>query len=64
MSNHVHLLITPHKENGISKALQMLGRYYVQYFNDSYERTGTLWEGCDKASLTDTYETIFYHLLK
>ena len=33
MTNHVHLLITPHTENGLSKAIQMLGRYYVQYFN-------------------------------
>lgn len=30
MTNHVHLLITPHKEEAISKAMQMLGRYYVQ----------------------------------
>ncbi|WP_198140867.1 transposase [Nitrosospira sp. NpAV] len=33
MTNHVHLLITPHEEQSLSKALQILGRYYVQYFN-------------------------------
>lgn len=54
MTNHVHLLITPHTEQGISKALQMLGRYYVQYFNHAYERTGTLWEGRYKAALIDS----------
>lgn len=54
MTNHVHLLITPHKEDGISKAMQMLGRYYVQYFNHTYNRTGTLWEGRYKASLIDS----------
>jgi putative transposase len=32
----------------------MLGRYYVQYFNYSYRRTGTLWEGRYKASLIDS----------
>ncbi len=54
MTNHVHLLMTPNTENGISKAIQMLGRYYVQYFNYSYKRTGTLWEGRYKASLIDS----------
>ncbi len=54
MTNHVHLLITPHQQDGISKTMQMLGRYYVQYFNYTYERTGTLWEGRYKASLIDS----------
>lgn len=54
MTNHVHLLITPQTEDGISKVMQSLGRYYVQYFNYVYERTGTLWEGRYKATLIDT----------
>ena len=54
MTNHVHLLITPETENGIGKAMQSLGRRYVQYFNYRYKRTGTLWEGRYKASLIDT----------
>ncbi len=54
MTNHLHLLITPHQENGISKTMQMLGRYYVQYFNFTYRRTGTLWEGRYKATLIDS----------
>jgi putative transposase len=54
MTNHVHLLITPHMQESISKAMQMLGRYYVQYFNYNYERTGTLWEGRYKAALIDS----------
>lgn len=27
-----HLPLTPHKQNGISKIIQMLGRYDVLYF--------------------------------
>lgn len=54
MTNHVHLLITPHIENGISKVMQYIGRYYVQYFNFQYQRTGTLWEGRYKATLLDS----------
>ncbi len=54
MTNHVHLLITPNSENGISKVMQNIGRYYVQYFNIKYKRTGTLWEGRYKATLLDS----------
>ncbi|MFK5951388.1 MAG: transposase [Methylococcales bacterium] len=54
MTNHVHLLLTPHTENGIGKMMQMIGRYYVQYFNKNYKRTGTLWEGRYKATLINT----------
>jgi putative transposase len=54
MTNHVHLLITPQEEQSLSKTLQMLGRYYVQYYNYSYQRTGTLWEGRYKATLIDS----------
>ena len=45
MTNHVHLLVTPATESSLSKTLQSIGRRYVQYFNFTYQRTGTLWEG-------------------
>ena len=54
MPNHGHLLITPQAEHGLSKTRQMLGRYYVQYYNYSYQRTGALWEGRYKATLIDS----------
>ncbi len=54
MSNHVHLLITPWSDDGISRVMQSLGRKYVQYFNYRYGRTGTLWEGRYKATLLDS----------
>ena len=54
MTNHVHLLVTPHLKGGIGKLMQMLGRYYVQYFNYQYNRTGTLWEGRYKATVLDS----------
>jgi putative transposase len=31
--------------------MQSLGRQYVRYFNSSYKRTGTLWEGRFKSCL-------------
>lgn len=54
MTNHVHLLVTPQTENGISKLMQSVGRRYVQYINYCYRRSGTLWEGRYKATLIDT----------
>ena len=54
MTNHVHWLVTPHTEDGIGKMMQMLGRYYVQYFNQGYKRTDTLWEGRYQAALMDS----------
>ena len=66
MTNHIHLLVTPNKENGISKMMQMLGRYYVQYFNYTYKRSGTLWEGRYKASLIDSeaYALLCYRYIE
>lgn len=54
MTNHVHLLVTPRQPEGIGKMMQTLGRYYVQYYNYCYRRTGTLWEGRYKATLIDS----------
>ena len=54
MTNHVHMLVTPMKEHGISDMMQALGRRYVYYVNKIYRRTGTLWEGRYKSSLVDS----------
>lgn len=54
MTNHVHLLITPHQSDGITKTMQSLGRRYVAYINHTYRRTGTLWEGRYKAALIES----------
>jgi len=54
MTNHVHLLMTPETEKGISAVMQTLGRQYVRYFNHRYQRTGTLWEGRYKSCLVSS----------
>lgn len=57
MTNHVHLLMTPRDENGVSAVMQSVGRRYVQYINKALCRSGTLFEGRFKASLVqaDSY---------
>ena len=54
MTNPVHVLAMPVAESSLPKTLQSVGRRYVQYFNDTYDRTGTLWEGRYRATLIDT----------
>ncbi len=53
MTNHVHLLVTPQTTDGVSRMMQTLGRHYVRYFNYTYKRTGTLWEGRFKSCVVD-----------
>ncbi|MEE9327871.1 MAG: transposase [Cocleimonas sp.] len=51
MTNHVHLLCTPYEVGAVSKMMQSIGRMYVRYYNYTYQRSGTLWEGRFKSSL-------------
>jgi len=54
MTNHAHLLATPRQENGVSRMMQSLGRYYVRYYNKTYRRSGTLWEGRFKSCVVES----------
>jgi len=54
MPNHTHLLITPTTETGVALVMQSVGRRYVQRFNATYQRTGTLWEGRYHATLVES----------
>jgi len=54
MTNHVHLLLTPHERHAVSRLMQQLGRRYVRRFNESHDRTGTLWEGRFRSSVINS----------
>ncbi len=51
MTNHVHLLVTPLENMAVARMMQQVGRHYVRYFNHTYQRSGTLWEGRYHSSL-------------
>mgnify|MGYP001813390183 FL=1 len=51
MTNHVHFLVTPDESDSISRAMSVIGSRYAYYFNKTYKRTGTVWEGRHKSSL-------------
>jgi putative transposase len=54
MTNHLHLLLTPQKDQALPKMMQAVGRSYVQTFNKVHGRTGTLWEGRYRSTLIQT----------
>ena len=54
MTNHVHLLCTPQEEGAISRMMQSISRMYVLYYNYTYQRSGTLWEGRFTSSLVQS----------
>ena len=56
MTNHVHLLLEPEHEGDLGRFMQSVGRRYVRYMNDTYERTGTLWEGRFKTAVVSRDE--------
>ena len=53
MPNHFHLLVTPLVEGGLSRFMQRLQTAHTMYFNQKYERTGSLFQGTFKAEHVD-----------
>lgn len=51
MTNHFHVLATPSSATALPQMMQAVGRRYVRLFNDSNQRSGTLWEGRYKSTL-------------
>jgi len=59
MTNHVHMLAVPAREDAVSRMMQQLGRKYVSYFNKLHVRTGTLWEGRFRSSVIASERYLF-----
>lgn len=62
MPNHYHLLLQPKSEGSIPAFMKKLNMGYAKYFNEKYERNGTLFEGRYK-SVRVSNDTHFIHLL-
>lgn len=54
MTNHVHLLLTPEREECCARLFKRLGLLHTQYANRKYRRTGTLWEGRFRSCLVQS----------
>ncbi len=53
MSNHVHLLVRPNKEESLRKMMQGVALCHTQYINRTYKRTGRLWESRYHSCIVD-----------
>lgn len=54
LDKQIHLLLTPSSEEGLSRMIQGVGRLYVRFFNNRYNRVGTLWAGRYKSSVVQS----------
>jgi len=60
MPTHIHFLMTPLKENGISIYMKNLLNSYTRYFNAKNARKGPLWQGRFKSVLVDSDEQLLH----
>jgi len=61
MPNHYHLLLSPRIKNGIPKFMAKINIGYAKYFNQKYDRVGTLFQSRYKGILI-TNDIHFLHL--
>jgi len=53
MTNHLHLLMTAVRDDGVPRVMKRVGQRYVQHVNRTYHRTGGLFEGRFRSSLIE-----------
>jgi len=53
LDNHYHLLVEEIKEGGITQFMHKLGLGYANFFNNKYDRVGSLCQGRFKSVLVD-----------
>jgi putative transposase len=54
MTNHVHLLVTSHAADGMSRFMKRVAQRHAMRINRRWHRTGTLWDGRFRSSIIDT----------
>ncbi len=62
MDNHYHLLLSELIEGGLTLFLRKLNIGYAKYFNEKYERAGTLFQGRTKKVLIEQHAHFLYIL--
>jgi putative transposase len=62
MKNHYHLLLSERTEGGITQFIRKLNIGYAKYFNERYDRVGTLFQGRTK-KVPITNDRQFFYIL-
>jgi REP element-mobilizing transposase RayT len=58
--NHFHMLVRQRGERGIEKFMHRLGTSYTKYFNERYDRSGSLFQGRFKSTHIGSNSLLFY----
>lgn len=58
--NHFHFILEQVTDGGISEFMKRLGGGYTNYFNNKYERNGSLFQGVFKSVHVDTNEYLMH----
>jgi len=58
--NHFHIMVRQSAEQGITKFMHKLSTAYTKYFNNKYNRSGSLFQETYKATQVKTDEYILY----
>jgi putative transposase len=58
--NHYHMLLRQRGGKGIEKFMHRLGTSYTNYFNERYDRSGSLFQGRFKATHLSSNSLLFY----
>lgn len=62
MGNHYHLLLSEIVDGGLTKFIRRVNVGYANYFNERYQRSGTLFQGRTKKILIES-DAHFLHIL-
>ena len=60
LNNHFHLLLTQVVDNGISEFMKRIGGGYTSYFNERFNRSGSLFQGTFKRVHCESNEQLLY----
>ena len=60
MPTHIHILLTPLHNNGVSIYMQNLLNSYTRYFNEKNKRKGPLWQGRFKSVTVNSDEQLLH----
>lgn len=63
MGNHYHLILEEIQEGGITNFMRKLGVGYAKYFNNKYERVGSLFQNVFKNVLIESENQLLYLLV-
>lgn len=54
MTNHIHLLVVPHRAESLSRGIGLTNLTYTQHVNRKYQRCGRIWQNRFFSAIVET----------